>query len=793
MLDKLDFNKIQEKWIQKWDEGKIHEFRLSDGKPFVIDSPPPFPTGEFHTGGVLNWSYFDFAARYKRMNGYAVLLPQGWDCHGFPTEVKVEKKYGKLPREQFREKCLEWTRDMVSTIKPQMNAMGFSIDWKHEYYTISDSYKRLVQLSLLKHFESGLVYRAEHPVLWCPACQSAIAKAETEEIPRETNLNYVKFSLEKSGKTIMIATTRPELIHACVALAVNPADARYKQIVGDNARTPLFDKSVPIIADEAVAIDFGTGAVMVCTYGDKQDLLWQRQHSLPSIKAIDEKGLLLNAGAYTAMHLEKVRPKIIEDLKAAGLLEKQEKLQQVVKVHDRCKKPVELVLSTQWFLKLKGNEEKILAAAKESEWFPAFALQLFEDWLEGLEWDWCFSRQRFFGTPIPFWYCEKCGKIHAPHAKDLPLDPAVAKPPKEKCDCGGMLIGEKSICDGWIDSSITPLVISGWPDGKDFNKLYPASLRPQGTDIIRTWAFYTMYRCLMLTGESPFKQVLINGMVQGEDKKKMSKSLGNYVEAKDVLQKYGPDALRQWAALAGSTGKDVPFSWKEVEHAKAFLLKLWNASKFVEKLERVDEEPKQLELVDKWVLSRLNATKKTVTQAFEKYDYFTAINALYDFFWHEYCDYYLEDIKYRVYDEQSKTRNAALYTARAVLGDSLKMLAPFAPFVTDEIHSSLFAKDAGESIHLQKWPQADEKKINAGMEKTGVLLHDVVAQIRRLKAEKALSLGAELEFVRVKASESVCKELGEVVDDIKGVGKVKVVEFSLVPSAQNEEIVVSLS
>ena len=304
MLDKYEPQKVEQKWRDEWERKQLHKFHLGSKKPFyVIDTPPPFPTGEFHMGGVLNWSYMDFVARYKRMRGYEVLFPQGWDCHGFPTEVKVEKKFGRLPREEFRKKCLEWTREVISTIKPQMNALGYSIDWKHEYYTVDDSYKRVVQLSLLKNFEAGLIYRAEHPVLWCPACQSAIAKAETEEVQRETALNYVKFSLEKDNSPVMIATTRPELIHSCVAIAVNPADARFKKIVGLKVKTPLFDKSVPVIADAAVLQDFGSGAVMVCTFGDKQDLLWQKQHSLPVIKAIDEKGLLTNAGKYSGEHL----------------------------------------------------------------------------------------------------------------------------------------------------------------------------------------------------------------------------------------------------------------------------------------------------------------------------------------------------------------------------------------------------------------------------------------------------------------------------------------------------------
>ena len=788
MLDKLDFNKIQEKWSAHWAKEKVHEFKLSKGKePFVIDSPPPFPTGDFHMGNVLNWSYFDFAARYKRMRGFAVLFPQGWDCHGFPTEVKVEKKYGKLPRGQFREKCLEWTHGMIATIKPQMNALGFSIDWSREYYTINDDYKRKVQLSLLKNFESGLIYRAEHPVLWCPSCESAIAKAETEEPQRETALNYVKFSIEKDSSPLPIATTRPELLHACVAIAVNPSDARFKKLVGLKVKTPIYDKSVPIVADEAVDASFGTGAVMICTFGDKQDLLWQKQHKLPAIRAMDDKGLLVNAGKYSGQHLTKARTAILEELAREGLLEKQEKLQQTVKIHDRCKKPVELMLSTQWFLKIKGLEEKILAAARQAEWHPDFALRLFEDWLNGLEWDWCFSRQRVFGIPIPFWYCSDCGKVYPAKEKDLPVDPAQATPPREKCDCGHALVGEKSICDGWVDSSITPLIVSGWPDSKEFKALYANILRPQGTDIIRTWAFYSIYRCLMITGKMPFKQVLINGMVQGEDKKKMSKSLGNYVEAKDVLGKYGADALRQWAALAGSTGKDIPYAPKEVERAKAFLNKLWNASKFVEKMDAV-EKPGKLSLPDEWILSRLSRTIAAATKAMDDYDYYSAINAIYDFFWHDFCDYYLEDIKYRTYDEANETRSAAFYCSRKVIQDTLKMLAPFAPFTTEEVFAGLFAAEKSDSIHLEKWPEADKKNENDEVEEKAGLLHCAITEVRKRKAEKALSLGAEIALVKIKASEEACKSMAGLQEDLKGIARAKVVEFSPQPNAQGMEV-----
>ncbi|MCX6775402.1 MAG: valine--tRNA ligase [Candidatus Micrarchaeota archaeon] len=779
MLDEYAPHKFEEKMRKKWEELKLHEFdEKSKRKVFIIDTPPPFPTGEFHIGNTLNWCYMDFVARYKRMCGYNVLFPQGWDCHGFPTEVKVEKKYGRLPREQFKEKCLEWTRDVISTMKPQMKEMGFSIDWRQEYYTIDKEYHRKVQYSILKMFEKGLVYRSKHPVLWCTCCGSAIAKAETDEIERETALNYISFSCE--GKPLVIATTRPELLHACVAVLVNPEDGRYKQLHGKTAVVPLFNREVKIIPDSEVDPSFGTGIVMVCTFGDKQDVTWSYRHNLPVIEAMDGRGKLLNAGKFTGLKAELAREKILEELNLLKLITKKEKLKQMVKIHDRCKRPVEFLNSAQWFMKLKGHEEEIMKAANEMRWVPSHTIQLLIDWCRGLEWDWCFSRQRIFGIPIPFWYCEKCDCVIAPGYPNLPVDPARDKPPVKNCPkCEGKLIGETSICDGWVDSSITPLVIGGWPDDeKKFTALYPSSLRPQGTDIIRTWAFYTIYRCLMLTGKPCFKDVLINGMVCGSDGKKMSKSLGNYVEAKDVIKKSSVDSLRMWAALSGSTGKDNIFYWKDVNYAHSFLNKLWNASKFIEfSLKESDGGKQKLRVTDRWILSRLNKVVETCTNAFENYDFYTAITTFTEFFWHEFCDYYLEEVKHRLYQPDkygTESRRAAQSTLKTVLLTSLKLTAPFAAYTIDELYQQLFSKE--ESIHAESWPKEDKKMIDEESEQNAMLLNKVLSEIRKFKMSQKLSLNTELSSAKIKVEKP--EQLDSVKEEIEAAGRIKKIEIS---------------
>ncbi|MBU1197096.1 valine--tRNA ligase [Candidatus Micrarchaeota archaeon] len=790
MLGKLNSKQMEGRWREYWHHHRIHQFDESDAqKPiYVIDTPPPFPTGEFHTGSTLNWGYIDFAARYKRMRQYNVLFPQGWDCHGFPTETKVEKKFGRLPRAEFREKCLEWSRDMVASIKEQMQQMGFSIDWRHEYYTFHKEYHRKVQLSLLLMHDNGLVYQAKHPVLFCTRCRSAIAKAETEDHDREGTLHYVKFSCEEQD--LVIATTRPELLHACVGIAVHPEDARNKKWIGKIAFTPLFKKPVRVYADSAVDPEFGSGIVMICTFGDRQDVMWMYQYTLPVVEAFDHAGRVMNASeAYNGLKADKARAKIIDDLGSAGLLLKQEKRRQTVKVHDRCKHPVELLQSRQWFIKLKDQKEKILKASSRMRWYPSHHQQLLVDWTNGLEWDWCISRQRVFGIPLPFYYCEKCGAVHAPSKNDLPVDPASHAFKKKTCSCGGAIIGETSVCDGWVDSSITPLIISKWmEDEKLFKRLYPNAVRPQGTDIIRTWAFYSIFRCTELTGTPPFKDLLINGMVLGSDNKKMSKSLGNYVEAKDVIAKSSVDALRQWIALSGTTGKDNVFYWKDIQYAQSFLNKLWNASSLVAKtLEHSEprsygEVKAHLHVSDRWMLSRLHATIESTTQSMDQYEYYDSIVAVQNFFWKDFCDFYLEEVKHRIYakgKEHAKSREAVQYVFREVLLNTLQLLAPFACYVTEELFHRLFPKEAREakSIHLTSWPEMKESLRDASAEELAHILHDAVSLIRKFKAANHLALNEPLSSAEVSVPEKLLPRMTELEADLKAVMKLGSVSF----------------
>lgn len=792
MLGEWKPKELEPKWQKRWVELGAHSFDPRDSKRpvYSMDTPPPFTSGDFHMGHVLSYAYFDIAARYKRLRGFNVYYPQGWDCQGFPTEVKVEAKYGrKLKPEEFRAKCVEWTDEFIARMRQQMISMGFSPDWRYEYKTMSPEYHRKVQLSLLKMYANGLVYRGEHPVFWCPHCVSAIAKAETEEEQRATELNFVKFaSHETKDGYITIATTRPELLHACVAVFVHPDDNRYRKLVGTHAHTPIYDHEVKVLTDPDVDPTFGTGIVMMCTFGDKQDVVWTYRHNLPAIESIDRHGRLLNAGEFTGLKVSEAKAKIIERLKADGLLVKQEKIQQTVKTHDRCKKPIELLASKQWFCKLKGFEEPVKSAARAMRWVPEFTLQYLIDWANYIEWDWVISRDRIFGTPIPFWHCKKCGEIITPPEEKLPVYPITDAPPLPKCPkCGGELEGEKATCDCWVDSSISPLIISKWMEDEDFyNLTFPATLRPQGTEIIRTWCFYTIYRSLMLTGKPPFKELLINGMVLAPDGKKMSKSLGNAIPPDKLIEDYSADAVRQWTALSGAFARDKPFSYKDIQYAKSFIIKLWNASKFVEKSldgfdrEKVKGTGLKFRTVDKWMLSRINRLIKSNTANYDNYDYFAIITSLQDFFWHEFCDFYLEEVKHRLYQADkfgNDSRLATQFTLYVVLLDILKMLAPIMPHAAEEIYDSLYKKSEGDkSLSQSKWPALYEKDIDEKSEKKAELLNKVLAEIRKFKADNKMALNAEIAAAKIRTLEP--EMLDDVREELSEAGKMKKIEAS---------------
>ena len=765
MLQQRYDRTIEQKWQKHWEEEGTYRFDEKDTlRPiYSIDTPPPFTSGELHMGHVLSYSYFDFAARYKRMRGYNVYYPQGWDTQGFPTEVKVEKKFGRLPPPEFRQKCVEWTMEFIDRMKRQMVEMGFSPDWRYEYRTMDPDYHKKVQLSLIRMYNDKLVYRDKYPVYWCPRCVSAVAKAELDDEERDGTLNHIIFT-GPDGEELIIATTRPELLHACEAVLYHPEDERYRNLVGKSVRTPL-GKDVPAFPDKDVDKEFGSGLVMVCTFGDKMDVVWKNRYKLPLYEAIDKYGKMVNSGSLDGLKVADAKKKILEEL--GDNVVKQTGIKQMVKVHDRCKRPVELIPSLQWFADIKSTAAHIKGMAQKIKWIPDFGITYLIDWVEGAEWDWVISRQRVFGTPLPFYYCE-CGETAAVGEDDLPFYPEKAK--GKKCDCGKDMTAETSTCDCWVDSSITPLIISGWPDEKKMERLYPVSLRPQGVEIVRTWAFYTIYRSGALTKVPPFKEILLNGNVLAPDGKKMSKSLGNIISPTDLLRDYPTDAIRQWGALSGAMAKDRPFSYEDIKFSKSFLTKVWNASRFVETLGKPGTQDPEPTVIDRWIVGRLNTVIKECTGSMDAYEYHHAMKVLHDFFWHDFCDNYLEYVKYRVYGEHPK-KDAALGSLNHVLQESLKLLAPVTPHISEEVYHNLFGK---ESIHNQSWPEAGEE-YKDDVEKVAVL-NDIISQLRQHKSRNKMPQNAELDKVRLSLRSGLDEELVEELKNISRVREVEIVE-----------------
>jgi len=772
----------------------IYRFDWKDKtrRVYSIDTPPPYPSGDFHMGNVLNWTYFDIVARYKRMRSYNVYFPQGWDCHGLPTEVETETRHGikktEVPPEKFRKLCEDLVNKYIKVMKNAITRLGCSIDWTTEYRTMNPDYWRRTQLSFILLFEKGFIYQGTHPINWCPRCETAIADAEVEHVTREGSLHYIRFELGDKKSSLTIATTRPELLPACVTVAVHPNDERYQQYIGKNINVPVANRQVKIIPDNLVDPKFGTGVVMICTYGDKADVKAVAKHRLPVIMCINETGKMTdNAGKYSGMSVEKAKETVVKDLERESLLEKTEKIQQEVGVCWRCHTPIEILERKQWFMKTRRLADDVEKNALEITWYPEYMKTRLIDWARSLDWDWVISRQRVFATPIPIWYCKKCSAIIVAQPDWVPIDPKLEGPRIDTCPkCGSSLfVPERDVLDTWFDSSITCAVHAGWPDRKDWNRLFPADLHPSGIDIIRTWAYYLMVRHLALFNQKPYKSCLINGMVLGSDGRMMHKSLGNYVAAPDVFKKYGADATRQWAASGGATGSDIPFRQPDVEYGWRFLIKLWNAARFASQ-NLQDYAPTgevELELLDKWLLSNLERVTKTVTEAFESCQFNTATEETRNFVWHTFCDQYLETIKHRLYkpDKYGKRRKtAAQHTLYTAIYRALQLLAPLSPHITEEIYQAMYAKDKKhKSIHVSPWPIPEEGRIEDEAEKYGALIMAVITAVRREKAERRIPLNTTIKRLTIYAGNKAGADiLNQAREDIEGTCKAEKIEIS---------------
>jgi valyl-tRNA synthetase len=784
-----DPHRSEPRWQRFWEDEGVYRFDPeSHAEVYSVDTPPPTVSGKMHLGHAFSYSQQDFIVRYKRMRGYNIFYPFGTDDNGIPTERLVEKekriRARDMDRQEFVKLCL---KTLQEELRPKYLAdwkrIGMSCDWRIFYTTINKNCQRISQKSFIDLYRMGREYRKDAPTMWCPECQTGISQVECQDKELDSHFNDIVFELD--GKPLIIATTRPELLPACVAVFYHPTDGRYKGHQGKKAKVPLFDFEVPLLADERADPEKGTGIVMCCTFGDQTDMEWQKAHNLPIKAAISQSGKMTDiAGKYAGIKVSEARKAIIEDLKAAGLLVGQKQIKHMVNVHERCGTEIEYLKSKQWFIRYLDLKDEMLQWGRQLNWHPDYMRHRYEHWVGGLQWDWLISRQRYFGVPFPVWYCAKCDEAVLAAEEDLPVDPLVDKPPLDRCPkCGnGTFVPEKDILDTWATSSLTPhLCTDLYRDSPIYGKLYPMSLRPQAHDIITFWLFNTVVKSRLHDGVNPWKDVVISGHAQDPQGRKMSKSKGNVIEPQVMIDKYSADALRFWAAGC-KLGEDLPFSEKDLVTGQKFITKIWNASRFVfMHLEDYEGGEVRLEDVDKWLLSRLSEVVKESTEAFDCYEYSRTKAEVEKFFWQTFCDYYLEIVKERLYKPDvrgAQSRKAAQHTLYLSLQAILKMMAPIMPHITEEIYQTYYQKrEGGKSIHNAKWPEpfaCDEEAL-----RKGDVLVEALAAIRKRKSDLKISMAKEVPLATLTAKAEDITLLKSLEADIKGTAKIIEISYVL--------------
>jgi valyl-tRNA synthetase len=718
------------------------------------------------------------------MNGCDVFYPMGYDDNGLPTERLVERRLGvtatEVGRRAFIERCLAVSEEEERNYEALWQRLGLSIDWRYTYRTIDEHSRRISQLSFLDLYRDGLAYHRKAPSIWCPECGTAIAQAELGDLERESAFVSLAFRLE-DGETLPIATTRPELLPACVAVFVHPDDERFRTLVGRQVTVPLFGQTVPVLEDPGADPEKGTGAVMCCTFGDTADVEWWYTHNLPLEVVIGRDGRLMEAaGAFAGLVTAEARRQIIQALEEHGLLLGQQPIAQSVRVHERCDTPVEYIVTQQWFVRLLDFREELLDAGEKVVWRPAHMKARYRAWVENLHWDWCISRQRYFGVPFPVWYCDACGEVVLADEERLPVDP-IDQQPEPPCRCGSTSFSpERDVMDTWATSSLTPQIVGRWlRDRSLYERVFPMSLRPQAHEIIRTWAFYTIVKSHYHFGTLPWKEVAISGWgLAPQGTGKISKSRGGGpVAPMEMIERYSADAVRYWAASTG-LGKDSIISEDKIQAGAKLVTKLWNVARFSQRFVEGYRPPTELPalaLSDRWILSRTQRLIRQVTEFFHNYDFAAAKSETESFFWRALTDNYLEMCKLRLYEEGSE---GARYALHSVLLTTLKLFAPFLPHVAEEIYRELFAAvgEAG-SIHRASWPFPDETLIDAAAEAAGDTVVDIATAVRRYKTENQLFLGAELERLQVATRDPVLrKALCEAGADIRSITRAKRIE-----------------
>lgn len=772
----------QEEARRLWHQEKVYKAQNNPGPVYTIDTPPPTASGTLHIGHVLSYTQTDIIARYKRMNGFSVVYPFGVDGNGLATERFVEKKLDirghTMPRTEFIKICLTETELMAQGFKNLWTNMGFSIDWDLFYSTISPRAHHISQESFIKLFQDNHIYRKADPALYCPTCRTSVAQAELDDAEIESFFNDIAFK-DAQGNDLIISTTRPEMLPACVAVFYHPEDQRYQHLKGTQATVPLFGFTVPIIADDQVAIDKGTGLVMCCTFGDKTDVAWFKKHNLPYKGMIGHDGkFITQAGVLAGLNIKDARIKVIEELIAHNILRGQKKIVHAVNIHERCKKEIEYIVINQWFIRILHLKKEMLEMADRIDWYPAYMKSRYIDWVQNLQWDWCISRQRFYGIPFPAWHCANCGHILIADIKDLPVDPQ-EQPYKGHCpNCKSTDIKpDKDVMDTWNTSSLTPYIVYDlcerheqgftFQDGAS-KKYLPMSMRPQAHDIIRTWAYDTIVKAWMHDKEIPWKSIVISGHLLSEAGGKISKSKGGAdTTPEGLLARYPADAIRFWTA-SGALGLDVAFSESQMQIGQKLITKLWNAFKFVkEHLATCNPEvvPNDLGAMNEWLLDRATQTFNQYQGYFEKNEFSLALDTIEKLFWKDFCDNYLEIIKDQLFNPDRYTLEAVCatqWTLHHVGMRILQMYAPFMPHITETLYQQIYRDHLNSiSIHQTRYANIQVPFTFKRSLPIAIAMLSIIDQVRKLKTERQLSLKTTLNTLTIMTSSS------ELIDELK--------------------------
>lgn len=720
MIEEKRWNKeMEEPIIKKWITDKIYAFDEKSKKPvYSIDTPPPYINAPIHIGHAYTYIQMDIMARYKRMKGYNVLFPLGLDCNGLPIEMQAEKKYKidihTTSRKKFVSMCKLMLDEASTTSSEGLKRLGigfnnFEIDYKigSKYLTDDANYRALTQKTFKTLWDKGLIYEDDKPTNYCPKCRTTIANSEIEYKEGKTLLNDLKFKIKETGEEIIISTTRPELLCSCGIILFHPNDKRYKKLAGKHAIVPIFGQTVPIKAHPTVDKEYGSGLLMVCSFGDTTDIRLFIELKLKPIYAIDEQGKMNEkAGDYNGMFVKDARKKIIEDLEKQNILIKKRYVEHRYPTCDRSKNAIEFIAMKEFYLKQMDFVKDVRKSADEIEFYTPESKQLLLDWLDAIAIDWPISRRRFYATEIPIWYCKKCNYIYVNDTGKY-LRPWIDACPLKKCPkCGGGWKGETRILDTWFDSSISELYILGYKRyDKFFKKNYPCTMRPQGREIVRTWLYYTLLRGIQLTGKTCFKQVWVNKYVVDKDGYKMSKSKGNGIDPRDLIKRYGSESIRIWTVMEGDITKgDIRCNFERVQGAGKFNSKLWNIARFISGF-KAKKKPSKLEKSDEWILNELNKITKECDNYFDKYEFNGVAKILRNFVWNTYASNYLEMVKKRAYNGDA----SALYTLYESLKKILLLFSPIIPIITDTLWTRLFGK---KSIHLETFPVSGEIKLS---------------------------------------------------------------------------------